>query len=444
MKESNGIRQSIPSMGSAGKEATREVGLHQLQDRSQSEKEQQPQRQSVPVLQIPGREQEEAKLTQPGGVKEMPTLPLPAPTASRPPNPPLTHRSSPPGKKKNRPITWVAAICFVVLISAALLYVLLNISSANVTVFQVGAQNAEQNVGGGGIVFPRQQLDLSYPMAERAVNVLVKPGDQVVPNQPLIRLDPSQLTIQIQQASDAVAAAQAYLTSVSSSASNAATIAQAQQQYNLAKSRYNAIVSSTTTPILHHGLLISTIRGVVTSVNINPGEVFAADTTLLTIMDESTVIVHAKIPLSNLQQIYLGEQAVVTPSALPDLTFNGTVTAIVPQADPQTDTFEIWVSIANPYRTLLPGMSAFVRLQSSKRAFVVPRLAVLNPDNGSEVFVVRDDHAYLQHVRVIGRSTTAMFVGSGLSSGDKIVLVGLDSLQNGQQVRVTRVEDQAS
>jgi RND family efflux transporter MFP subunit len=445
MKESNGARQSIASTGSAGKETTKDTAPPQLQDiRSQSEKEQQLQRQSVPVLPNSSREQEKAKLAQPSGVKEMPAPPLHVSTASPSLTPTATPTSSPPGKKKSRPIAWVAAICFVVLISAAVLYVLLNISSANVTVFQVGVQNIDQHVGGGGIVFPNQQLDLSYPIAERAVNVLVKPGDQVIPNQPLIQLDPSQLTIEIKQASDEVAAAQAYLMTVSSSVSNAATIAQAQQQYNLAKSRYNAIVASTTTPILHHGFLISTIHGVVTSVNINSGEVFAADTTLLTIMDESTVIVHAKIPLSNLQQIYLGEPAIVTPSALPDLTFNGTVTAIVPQADPQTDTFEIWVSIVNPYRALLPGMSAFVSLQNSKRAFVVPRLAVLNPDHGSEVFVVRDDHVYLQHVHMIGRSTTTVFIGSGLSSGDKIVLVGLDSLQNGQQVHVTDVESRAS
>lgn len=441
MKESNGAHQSIASTGSAGKETTKDT-TPQPDIRSQSEKEPQLQRPFVPVLPNPSREQEKAKLAQPGGVKEMPASPLHAPTVSPTPSP--THTSSPPRKKKSRPIAWVAAICFVVLISAAVLYVLLNISSANVTVFQVGAQNVDQHVGGGGIVFPNQQLDLSYPVAERAVKVLVKPGDQVVPNQPLIQLDPSQLTIEIKQASDEVAAAQAYLISVSSSVGNAATIAQAQQQYNLAKSRYNAIIASTTTPILHHGFLISAIHGVVTSVNINSGEVFAADTTLLTIMDESTVIVHAKIPLSNLQQIYLSEPAVVTPSALPDLTFNGTVTAIVPQADPQTDTFEVWVSVVNPNGTLLPGMSAFVSLQNLKRAFVVPRLAVLDPDQGSEVFVVRGGHAYLQHVHIIGRSTTAIFVGSGLSSGDKVVLVGLDSLQNGQQIHVTRVESQAS
>src|SRR5438105_15299975 len=90
------------------------------------------------------------------------------------------------------------------------------------------------------------------------------------------------------------------------------------------------------------------MRGVVTAVNINPNEVFAPNTILLTIMDQSTVIVYAKIPLSNLGQVHLGLPAVVTPSALPDASFQGTVISVIAQADPQTDTFEAQVKVHNP------------------------------------------------------------------------------------------------
>ena len=53
---------------------------------------------------------------------------------------------------------------------------------------------------GGGIIFPRQQINISYPLDERVISVLVKAGDQVSPKQPLIQLDPSQLNAQVQQA----------------------------------------------------------------------------------------------------------------------------------------------------------------------------------------------------------------------------------------------------
>jgi len=313
-------------------------------------------------------------------------------------------------------------------------------STPDVTLYQVGSQNTTQDIGGGGIIFPRQQLDISYPVAERVVSVLVKAGDQVTPNQPLIQLDASQLNVQIQQAANDVAAAQAFLNSVSASGT-AVNIAQAQQQYDLAKNRYNALVAQSSSAFLHNGKLIAPMSGVVTAVNVNPGSVFAADVPLLTIMDESILIVHAKIPLSNLGQVDLGQQATVTPSALPGISLQGTVSAIIPQADPQTDTFEVWVKVVNTNKMLLPGMSAFVHIQTAgKAALAVPRLAVLDAEGNASVFVVRDQHAHQQHVQVTGRSEDTVFIGGGLAAGDNVVLVGLDTLQDGQLVRVNHTE----
>jgi RND family efflux transporter MFP subunit len=312
-------------------------------------------------------------------------------------------------------------------------------SAPDVTLYQVGNRNAGQDIGGGGIVFPHQQLSISYPTSELVQAVLVKAGDQVVPKQSLIRLDASQLNIQIQQAAADMAAAQATLNSVTASG-NTLQIAQAQQTYQLAKDRYNAMVAQAQSPTLSHGNLISPMSGVVTAVNVNPGEVITANTPLITIMDESTVIIHAKIPLSNLGQVRLGQPATVTPSALPGLSMRGSVSSIIPQADPQTDTFEVWVSVANAGRILLPGMSAFVHLQGGGKALVVPRLAVLNPEGNAAVFVVRNLYAHLQRVQVVGRTVGAIFIGQGLKAGDKVVLVGKDGLQDNQRVRVSDVE----
>lgn len=325
----------------------------------------------------------------------------------------------------------IAVVCFI--------WISMKATAPDVTLYQVSEHNVMQYSGGGGIVFPLQQFTLSYPVVEYAVDVLVKAGDQVSPNQPLLKLDPTRLNAQIQQLSDDVAAAQAYLSSVSTTG-NAASVAGAQQQYTLARSKYNALVAESSSLLLHNGNLISPLSGVITAVNINSGEIFAADAPLLVIMDEATVIVHVKVPLANLSQIHTGEQAMVTPSALPNLDFQGTISAIVPQADPQTDTFEVWVSIPNPRRTLLPGMSAFVRIQTPEQALVVPRLAVLNPSHGPVAFVVRDRYAYLQPVQINALIGDQILIHNGLKIGDRVVLVGQDILRNGQRVHIRSIE----
>jgi membrane fusion protein (multidrug efflux system) len=306
----------------------------------------------------------------------------------------------------------------------------------DVQLYEVQMQNITQSIGGGGVIYPLQQLDVTYPETERVLSLQVKSGDQVSPNQLLLQLDAVQLNIQIKQAADAVAAAQDYLNSVSASGS-ATQIAAAQQQYNIALSRYNALMAQAASPLLHGGNLVSPMYGTVTSVNVNPGQIAAANTVLLTIMDESTVIVHAKIPLANLGQVHVGQQVSVTPSSLSTITLPGTVSAIIPQADPQTDTFEVWVSINNKDKMLLPGMSAFVRIQKPGKAFVVPRLSVLDLDSNPKVFVVgNDSRAHLRDVHVVGRSTNTIFIDAGISAADKVVFVGLANLQDGQRVKV--------
>lgn len=309
----------------------------------------------------------------------------------------------------------------------------------NVSVYRAATRSVPFAIGGSGIFYPLQQVDISYPDAELVLAVKVNAGDKVVRNQSLIQLDSGQISLQIKQAEDDLAAAQAYLNSVSASGSQV-NIAQAQQSYNVAQSRYNTLVAQAATPLRHHGDLVSPMNGVVTTINANPGQIVAANVPLLTIMDESTVVVHAKVPLVNLGQVRSGQSATVTPSALPELSVPGLVTAVIPQADPQTDTFEVWVSVVNTHQALLPGMSAFVHIQSTTDAFALPRLAVLNVDSNPQVFVVDDSQrARLRSVHVIGRTPDLVYVDHGLATDDQVVLVGINNILDGQSVHVTQV-----
>ena len=336
-------------------------------------------------------------------------------------------------------------ICLAVLlmIGGLVAWVRLKVLPPAVTLYQVGTQNFTQDIGGGGIVYPLQEDDISYPIAERALAVLVAPGDHVTPNQPLIRLDLAVLNAQLQQASKDVDSSSAYLDTVRRSG-NTVAIAQAQQLYNLAVDKYNALEAEASSSTLHNGTVISPINGIVTSLYIAPGEIFAANRTMIVIMDESAVIVRAEIPLTYLTQVQVGQTATVTPSSLPNINLQGKISAIIPQADSQTDTFEIWVQIANPQQLLLPGMNAFVHIHNAGKALGVPRLAVLNPSREGIVFVVRDQRVYIQKVKIVARSVDTIYVDAGIAAGDKVVLVGADVLQNGQQVRVSGVESQGN
>jgi RND family efflux transporter MFP subunit len=312
-------------------------------------------------------------------------------------------------------------------------------TSPDVTLFQVQRQSVIQTVGGGGTLYPRQQLTVSYPIRERVLGVLVHVGDSVSSNQPLLRLDTTQSSAQLQQATDNITAAQAYLSTVSISG-NALAIAQAQQQLTLARNRYTALSSQLSYPLLHDGLLLSPLQGVVTAISVNAGEVLTANAALLLIMDESALIVHMQVPLANVGQVHPGQKAQIIPSALSNRTFSGTVNTVIPQANPQTDTFEVWVTVDDPQHLLLPGMSTFVSILIPTVALIVPRLSIMPLEQLATVFVVRDQHAYLRAVQVSGRYEDHLFVSSGLKQGDVVVLVGQDQLRDGQSVAIRSVE----
>lgn len=315
------------------------------------------------------------------------------------------------------------------------------LATQQVTVFTVGRQQKVlTNVGGGGIVAAKQSFNVQFPLPEHVLNIMVKPGDHVKSNQPLMHFDTSQLNAQIQQAANNVSAARAYLDSVASVAINPIAVAAAQQAYQVANNRYHALTAQTNSMTLHNGSLVSPVNGIVITVLVNPGENFSANAVLMTLMDQSSLLVHTQLPLSNLQQVQINAAAQVMPSALPDLSMNGKVTSIIPQANPQTDTFQVDVSVENTQQALLPGMSTFVRVQGQQIVFVVPRIAVLNPDTESTVFQVHNGHAYMHQVHVVGSAPNVFYIDSGLSPNDQIVVLPLNRLHEGQAIKINTVE----
>jgi len=321
----------------------------------------------VPGLFLPQKEAPEVKPLSP-----LPSLPswaepqvAPAPAVPVSKDTPEFKRAIAVSKKPEQPWTRGAVAINIAILCVIVLSLWLTARGIpNFAHDQNNDQNTSKYVSGGGIIFPNQELVISYPATERILALLVKPGDTVIPNQPLIQLDPSQLNSQTTQAYNDLVAAQTYLKSVVTKG-NALTIALAQQKYDFAKNKYQALVGQTSSVTLHKGNLVSPMQGVVTAITVNAGDLVSANTALVTIMDESKVIVHTKIALTNIHQIKRGQTALVVPSSLPSARITGIVSEIIPSADPQTDTFEVWVEIVNTNHALLPGMSAFVRIQNT-------------------------------------------------------------------------------
>ncbi|MBX5449907.1 efflux RND transporter periplasmic adaptor subunit [Thermogemmatispora sp.] len=317
---------------------------------------------------------------------------------------------------------------------------LLRSSAPAVILYQAQQQDYDQSLAGEGLVYPQRQLVLSLPFSGKVDALLVKVGDFIKAGQALLRLDPVELSLQLKQAKDEMMAAENYLQEMMISG-NLSAVAQARQRYALAKSKYETLQARSSS-LLSENCLLTPLSGAVTAINVVAGQLFAANAPLLTISDQSKVIVHARLPLKALGLLHPGQSAEIFVASEEGPVLRGTVLTIVPRVDPQTDTFEVWVGLDNRRGILLPGMSVFVRIAVQGKALELPRLAVLDLDLAPAVFIVQQHKAYLRPVHVIARSSDRIFIDSGLNRGNLVVLVGLANLHNGQEVRVIGLEDE--
>lgn len=141
-----------------------------------------------------------------------------------------------------------------------------------------------------------------------------------------------------------------------------------------------------------------------------------------------------------------GLEASITFAAVPDHTFVGRVTEVSPSVDPATATYPLRIALEEPSAEIRAGMAANVRLSfpidaSLAGALIVPAASVGEDTEGRFVFVVEPDgdtEAVVRKQRVVvGRLTGDGFeILDGLAAGQNVATAGLQTLLDGQRVRL--------
>ena len=106
--------------------------------------------------------------------------------------------------------------------------------------------------------------------------------------------------------------------------------------------------------------------------------------------------------------------------------------------DPQTGTFKVTLEVFDDSGILKPGMLALVNITYDVHNSVVliPKQAVVQEDDASTVFVVRDSVAYQTEVVTGYNDDQAVEIVSGLESGAVVVTTGQNTLKDSSKVFV--------
>ncbi|MGL4620662.1 efflux RND transporter periplasmic adaptor subunit [Chroococcidiopsis sp.] len=137
--------------------------------------------------------------------------------------------------------------------------------------------------------------------------------------------------------------------------------------------------------------------------------------------------IEAKIPEATLSKIRLGQAVNVQADAYPVRTFKGKVSLIAPRAVQENNitSFRVKVGLQTGLTQLKAGMNVRLNFLSDpvKQAIMIPLAAVVTqPDGQTGVYVVNEQQAKFQVVKVGTTSGDRIQVLSGLNSGDRVFL----------------------
>ena len=187
----------------------------------------------------------------------------------------------------------------------------------------------------------------------------------------------------------------------------------------------------------------SPMDGVITDRPLYPGEMAAAGTPLLTVMDISSVIAKAHIPQNDAALLKVGDKGSMTVPGIEE-PIEGKVTVVSPALDPNSTTVEIWLEAKNPKHELKPGTSVQLSLtaQTVKDALVIPASSVITTPEGATAVMLAgaDGRAHQKAVKLGIRNGDDVQIVEGVTDADKVVSTGAYGLPDKTKIKIEAAE----
>jgi len=197
--------------------------------------------------------------------------------------------------------------------------------------------------------------------------------------------------------------------------------------------------------------LTSPIGGVVVELLAREGMTVMTGTTLFRINGLSTVWANAEVPESQSALLRSGAKVQARSPAVPGMTFDGKVQAVLPEVNPATRTLKARLELTNPGGRLVPGM--FVSMQfmdmRAEKALLIPTEAVIQTGKRTVVMLAEDNGRFRPvDVQMGIESGGQTEIKRGLQAGQRVVvssqfLIDSEASLKGVEARLNEVPQAA-
>lgn len=304
-----------------------------------------------------------------------------------------------------------------------------------------------------GTIEPRYRSGFGFRVLGRVVARDVYVGDLVKRGSRLAAIDPLAFQLAVRTAQAEVSNAQAQLQNASAtearqkplfekSATSQAQLEVAQRakegaEAALARARSNLAKAEEQ---LGYTQLRADFDGVVTAVDAEVGQVVQPGQDVVTLARPDVLEAVADMPESVDGALRPGRRFEVALQLNPAVKASGGIREIGPQADAATRTRRVRITLNNPPTSFRLGttVTIIMKADASREAIELPPSAILNREGHSFVWIVDPDSrtVSLRKIIVAERDGSFVRVTEGLSPGTRVVTAGVNSLVQGQAVKL--------
>jgi RND family efflux transporter MFP subunit len=180
--------------------------------------------------------------------------------------------------------------------------------------------------------------------------------------------------------------------------------------------------------------------GIVAKVDVEDGQVAGSGSPLMEIVATDDIEVKLGAEPEDIRKIAVGQKVGISLVNDPgSQTIEGTVRLVTQRVNPADRLVDLFVSLPKGTRLLL---AAYVRGEiaiASRETLVVPREAVLPNESDFRLYLVHNDRAIEEKVKLgLGTASEVEIIDSTLKAGDRVVIVGNRGLSDGMEIRESK------
>ena len=303
-----------------------------------------------------------------------------------------------------------------------------------------------------GVIESRYSAPVGFLVGGRLIERKVDIGAMVTKGDVLAVLDPVDFQNRLTAAESQVTAAQSDVAQTGPQEKRLKTLLRqgytTQEAYDKALSAFNAAKAHLqeaqanlrlATDQLAYTTLKSDVDGAVTAVGADPGQVVTAGQMVVTISQLTAREGVFSVAEQVAAEVPVGLQVHVALQSDPSVAVNGAVREISPRADPVTGTYTIKVSLPDAPDGMRLGAVVIGTVEAKGEEVAVLPSSVLFDTNGQPtVWVVSPKELTVSRrpVTVARFDADTVTISNGVHTGDLVVTAGVNSLAEGQKVRL--------